>query len=101
MITIENRDDYITMTRLLRKSRTDSIRIKIRDCEYLWDKNAFTLNNDNTVHGMYMDACKYINCCAIVAKYCPSLKNEQLNDARNFVESTRLLVNLIKEGGDA
>ena len=23
MITIENRDDYITMTRLLRKSRTD------------------------------------------------------------------------------
>ena len=101
MITIETRDDYITITRLLRKSRTDSIRIKIRGCEYLWIKNDFTINSDSTVHGMHMRACRYIHSCSIVAKYCPSLKNEQLNEARNFVESTRLLVNLRNERGDA
>ena len=101
MITIENRDDYITMIRLLRKSRTDNIRIKIKGIEYRWIKNVFENERNRSIHDIQLNACKYINCCAIVAKYCPSLKNEQLNDARNFVESTRLLVNLIKEGGDA
>lgn len=101
MITIENRDDYITMTRLLRKSRTVYIRTKINGSEYIWVKNAFTNECSSSIHDMHMRACMYIHNCAIVAKHCPSLKNEQLNDARNFVESTRLLVNLRKERGDA
>lgn len=101
MITIENRDDYITMTRLLRKSRTDNIRIKIRGNEYLWVKNKFINLHNSSIHDMHMSACMYIHNCSIVAKYSPSLKNEQLHDARNFVESTRILVNLRKERGDA
>lgn len=101
MITIENRDDYITMTRLLRKSRTDYIRLKINGSEYLWVKNAFTNERSSSIHDMHLNACMYINSCAIVARYNPSSKKEQLKDARNFVESTRLLVNLRKEGGDA
>lgn len=101
MITIENRDDYITMTRLLRKSRTDNIRIKIRGREYIWFKNAFKIERSSSIHDMHMSACMYIHNCAIIAKYCPSLKNEQLNEAHNFVESTMLLVNLRKERGDA
>ena len=99
MITIENRDDYITMTRLLRKSRTDRIRIKIMGSEYLWIKNSFINLNNRSIHDMYLNAYMYINNCAIVARAMPSIKKEQLNDARNFVESTRLLVK-IKKGGN-
>lgn len=101
MITIENRDDYITMTRLLRKSRTDFIRIKIRGSQYTWVKNEFTNESNRSIHDMHMSACRYIYSCAIIARIRPSLKNEQIQDARNFVESTRLLVNSIKERGDA
>ena len=101
MITIENRDDYITMTRLLRKSRTDNIRIKIMGSEYLWIKNAFTNLHNRSIHDMHLNSCMYINNCAIVARAMPSIKNKQLQDARKFVESTRLLVNLRKERGDA
>lgn len=101
MITIEDRDDYITMTRLLRKSRTYSIRIKIRGSEYVWVKNAFTKDRNSSIHDMHMSACRYINGCAIIARIIPSAKKEQLQDARNFVESIRILVNLIKERGYA
>ena len=101
MITIENRDDYITMTSLLRKSRTDHIRIKIMGNEYLWVKNEFTNERNRSIHDMHLNACMYINNCAIVARAMPSIKNKQIKDARNFVESTRLLVNLRKERGDA
>lgn len=98
MITIENRDDYITMTRLLRKSRTDNIRIKIRGSEYIWVKNAFTNVHNTSIHDMHLNACMYINSCAIVARAMPLIKNKQLQDARNFIESTRKLVNIIKGG---
>lgn len=98
MITIKNRDDYITITRLLRKSRTDNIRIKIRGSEYIWVKNAFTSERNNSIHDMRLNACMYINNCAIVARAIPSIKNKQLQDARNFVQSTRTLVNIIKGG---
>lgn len=101
MITIETRDDYITMTRLLRKSRTYNIRLKIMGSEYLWIKNAFINLNNRSIHDMHLNACMYINNCAIVARDMPSIKKEQLNEARNFVETTRLLVNLRNEGGDA
>lgn len=101
MITIENRDDYITMTRLLRKSRTDQIRVKIMGNDYLWVKNEFTNEISRSIHDMHLNACMYINNCALVARNIPSLKKKQLQDARKFVESTRLLVNLIKKGGDA
>ena len=98
MITIENRDDYITMTRLLRKSRTDNIRIKIMGSEYLWFKNEFTNERDSSIHDLQISACRYINYCAIIARAMPSIKNKQLQDARKFVESTRTLVNIIKGG---
>lgn len=98
MITIENRYDYITMTRLLRKSRTDNIRIKIRGSEYLWVKNAFTNERNRSIHDMHMSAIRYINNCSIIARIRPSTKNEQLQDARNFLQSTRTLVNIIKGG---
>lgn len=102
MITIEKRDDYITMSRLLRKSREDYIRIKINGREYLWNINGFESNYDRTIHDFHFNACMYINYCAGIARNIPSLKKKQLHDARNFVESTRLLVNSIKErGGDA
>ena len=101
MITIENRDDYITMTRLLRKSRTDHIRMKIMGNEYMWVKNEFTKDRNSSIHDMQISACRYINSCAFIARLKPSIKKEQLQDARNFVESTRLLVNLRKERGDA
>lgn len=101
MITIENRDDYITITRLLRKSRTDNIRIKIRGIEYRWIKNVFENEHNRSIHDAHMSACIYIHSCAIVARAMPSIKNEQLHDARNFIETTRILVNLIKERGDA
>lgn len=99
MITIENRDDYITMTRLLRKSRTDNIRIKIMGSEYLWIKNEFINLHNRSIHDMHLNAYWYIYNCVIVARAMPSTKNKQVQDARNFVESTRLLVNLIKERG--
>lgn len=99
MITIENRDDYITMTRLLRKSRTDNIRIKINGIEYLWVKNAFTNERSTSIHELHIDTCRYINSCAVIARVSPSIRKEQVQDARKFVESTRLLVNLIKERG--
>ena len=98
MITIENRDDYITMTRLLRKSRTDHTRMKIMGNEYLWVKNEFTNERNSSIHHMHLNACMYINNCALIARFKPSIKKEQLNDARNFVETTRLLVNLRKRG---
>lgn len=98
MITIENRDDYITITRLLRKSRTDNIRIKIKGSEYLWVKNAFTKELIMSIHKLHINACTYINNCAIVERAMPSIKNKQLQDARNFVESTRTLVNIMKGG---
>ena len=101
MITIENRDDYITMTRLLRKSRIDHIRIKIMGNEYLLAKNEFTNLHNRSIHDMHFNAYMYINNCAIVARAMPSIKKEQLQDARKFVETTRLLVNLRKERGDA
>lgn len=101
MITIENRYDYITMTRLLRKSKTDNIRIKIMGIEYRWIKNVFENELNRSIHDMHLDACMYINYCAGIARNIPSLKKKQLQDARNFVESTRLLVNSIKERGDA
>mgnify|MGYP001110397482 CR=1 FL=1 len=97
MITIENRDDYITMTRLLRKSRIVYIRIKIRGSEYLWVKNEFTNECIRSIHDMHLRAYRYINYCALIAMDNPLTKKEQLNDARKFVESTRLLVNSIKE----
>ena len=101
MITIENRDDYITITRLLRKSRTDNIRIKIRGSEYIWVKNEFINERNSSMHDMHMDACRYINYCIIVARNSPSIKNKQLQDARDFVELTRKLVNIIKiKGGN-
>lgn len=98
MITIENRDDYITMTRLLRKSRTDNIRIKIRGSVYLWVKNAFTNERNSSIHDMYLSECRYINNCAIIARIRQSAKKEQLQDARNFVEETRKLINIMKGG---
>ena len=98
MITIENRDDYITMTRLLRKSRTDNIRIKIMGNEYLWLKNAFINLHNRPIHDLHLDAYMYINNCAILARAIPSTKNKQLQDARKFVESTHKLVNIIKGG---
>ena len=98
MITIENRDDYITMTRLLRKSRTDHIRIKIMGNEYLWVKNEFTNERERSIHDLQISTCRYINSCAIVARAMPSIKKEQLHDARKFVESTRTLVNIMKGG---
>lgn len=97
MITIENRDDYITMSRLLRKSRAVYIRIKVNGIEYLWVKNAFTNNSNRTVHDMRMSACRYVNNCAVIARLRPSTKNEQLHDAREFVKNTQILVNL-REG---
>lgn len=101
MITIENRDDYITITRLLRKSRTDNIIIKISGIEYRWIKNVFENERNRSIHDMHFNACMYISYCAGIARHMPSLKKKQLQDARNFVESTRLLVNLRKEKGDA
>ena len=98
MITIENRDDYITMTRLLRKSRTDHIRIKIMGNEYLWIKNAFINLHNISIHDTHLNAYIYINNCAIVARAMPSIKNKQLQDARNFVESTHELVSIMKGG---
>ena len=98
MITIENRDDYITITRLLRKSRTDHIRIKINGSDYLWVKNEFTNVSSTSILDLHLSAIRYINNCAIIARFKPSIKKEQLNDARNFVETTRLLVNLRKRG---
>ena len=99
MITIENRDDYITMTRLLRKSRTDNIRIKIKGSEYIWVKNEFTKERERTIHDLQISTCRYINNCAIFARVMPLSKKEQVNDARKFVESTRLFVNLVKKRG--
>ena len=98
MITIENRDDYITMTRLLRKSRVDHIRIKINGRDYLWTRNEFTVIYNSSILDLHLSAIRYINNCAIVARFKPSIKKEQLNDARNFVETTRILVNLRKMG---
>lgn len=98
MITIETRDDYITMTRLLRKSRTDNIRIKIMGIEYIWTKNVIKNLRNISIHDMHLNACRYINSCAIVARAMPSIKNKQLKDASNFVESTRKLVNIMKGG---
>lgn len=99
MITIETRDDYITMTRLLRKSRTNYIRTKINGSEYIWLKNAFINDISRSTHYLHMDACRYINNCAFIARFKPSTKKEQLQDARKFIESTRLLVNLRNERG--
>ena len=101
MITIENRDDYITMTRLLRKSRADCIIVKINGSDYLWYRNSLMFISIRSIHNLHFDASIFVNECAIIAKYHPALKNEQLNEARKFVESTRLLVNLRKERGDA
>lgn len=98
MITIENRDDYITMTRLLRKSRTDNIRIKIRGIEYRWIKNVFENERNRSIHDIQLNACIYINYCAVIARNAPSLKKKQLQDARNFLQSTRTLVNIMKGG---
>ena len=98
MITIENRDDYITMTRLLRKSRSYNIRIKIKGIEYLWVKNAFTKDRSMSIHELHIDTCRYINSCAVIARVRPSIKKEQVQDARNYVESTRELVNIMKGG---
>lgn len=98
MITIENRDDYITITRLLRKSRTDYIRIKINGIKYIWIKNVFTNESNRSIHDAHMSACRYINSCAIIARIRPSLKNEQIQDSRNFVEETRKLINIMKGG---
>ena len=98
MITIETRDDYITMTRLLRKSRTDHIRMKIMGNEYLWVKNELTNERNSSIHDMHLNAYMYINDCAIIARAMPLIKKEQVNDARKFVETTRLLVNLRKRG---
>lgn len=98
MITIENRDDYITITRLLRKSRTDHIRIKINGSKYIWIKNVFTNERNRSIYDAHMSACRYINNCAIIARIRQSAKKEQLQDARNFVEETRKLINIMKGG---
>ena len=98
MITIENRDDYITMTRLLRKSRTDHIITKINGSEYIWVNNKFINVSNRSIHDIHLNVCMYINNCAIVARAMPSIKNKQLQDARKFVESTRTLVNIMKRG---
>ena len=81
--------------------KTDNIRIKIRGSEYIWVKNKFENERNSSIHDMHLNACVYINYCFIIAKAMPSIKNKQLHDARNFVKSTRLLVNSIKERGDA
>ena len=94
MITIENRDDYITMTRLLRKSRADNIIVKINGIAYLWTRKRFMFTSLRSIHNIHFYAYDFVSGCAIIAKSCQSLKNEQLNEARNFVEATRLLVNL-------
>lgn len=99
MITIENRYDYITMTRLLRKSRTDHIRMKIMGNYCLWVKNEITNESRRSIHDLHISACMYINNCAIIARLKPYTKKEQLNDARNFVESTRELINIMKRNG--
>ena len=99
MITIENRDDYITMARLLRKSSVDHIRIKINGRDYLWNRNKFTTIYNRSILDLHLSASRYINNCSIIARRKPYLKKEQLHDARKFVESTRLLVNLRKERG--
>ena len=101
MIAIENRDDYITMTRLLRKSRLDNISVKINGSGYLWTRKRFMFTSLRSIHNLHFDAYVFVSGCAIVAKSCQSLKKEQLNEARNFVETTRLLVNLRKDRGDA
>ena len=101
MITIENRDDYINISRLLRKSRLDNIIVKINGIGYLWTINRFMFTSLRSIHNLHFDAYVFVSGCTIIAKSCQSLKNEQLNEARNFVESTRLLVNLRKERGDA
>lgn len=101
MITIENRDDYITMKRLLIKSRVDRIRIKINGREYLWTRNEFTSIYNRSILYLHLIASRYINNCSFIARVKPSLKKEQLHDARKFVETTRQLVNLRKERGDA
>mgnify|MGYP003399914120 CR=1 FL=1 len=93
---IENRDDFVTMTRLLRKSRTDHIRIKIMGSEYLWIKNVFINLHNRSIHDMHLNAYMYIKNCTIVARAMPSIKNKQLQDAHNFIESTRDLVNIMK-----
>lgn len=98
MITIENRDDYVTMTRLLRKSRTDNIRTKINGREYIWVKNAFSNEINSSIHYMHLNASIYINYCTCIARAMPSIKNKQLQDARKFVESTREIVNIMKGG---
>ena len=98
MITIVNRDDYITMTRLLRKSRLDNIIVKINGCGYLWTRKRFMFTSLRSIHNLHFYAYDFVSGCAIVAKSCQSLKNEQLNEARNFVESTRVLLNIMKGG---
>lgn len=98
MITIENREDYITITRLLRKSKADNIRIKIMGIEYRWIKNVFENDRNRSIHDMHLNACRYINDCAFLARIKPSTKKEQLHDAHKFVETIRMLVN-IKKGG--
>ena len=98
MITIETRDDYITMTRLLRKSRTDNIRIKIKGVEYRWIKNAFENERESSIHEMHFNASMYIHYCAFVARVNPLSKKEQMHDARKFVEATKKLVNIMKGG---
>ena len=101
MITIENRDDYITMTRLLRKSRLDNISVKINGSGYLWTRNRFMFTSLRSIHNLHFDAYDFVSGCIIIAKSRQSLKKEQLNEARKFVETTRLLVNLRKDRGDA
>ena len=98
MITIETRDDYITMTRLLRKTRTDHIRIKINGSDYLWVKNVFINLHNRSIHDLHLNAYMYINSCTIVARAMPSIKNKQLHDAHKFVETTRTLANIMKVG---
>ena len=66
--------------------------------QYLWVKNAFTNERNSSIHDMRLNACMYINSCSIVARAMPSIKKEQLQDARNFVESTRVLLNIMKGG---
>ena len=98
MITIENRDDYITMTRLLRKSRLDNISVKINGSGYLWTRNRFMFTSLRSIHNLHFYAYDFISGCTIVARAMPSIKNKQLQDARNFIESTRKLVNIMKGG---
>lgn len=99
MITIENRADYITLSKLLRKNKSDVIRIKVNGHEYMWDNMAFVpVKNSRALNELHSNACKYVGYCFDIAKRLPTQKSKQLQDARNFIDCTSLLANIMRGG---